>query len=191
LTAEVLEKDAPELENDAQKLKNYIVGFINPVTKLRHSTHKVAASNPVEAVEQAVQHAALVLRGTEIPMLSTYDTTVTDEHGQPIKGLGTQVSKAQLIAQLAQIQQQLGMLDDDGETPAQKAAVSGTLGNTPRVVAAPEVNEAGFALPIKNTPPESTTVTQAQAPKPNAGTFTQDQVDAMIKEAQAKTGQVN
>jgi hypothetical protein len=180
-------------ENVGTTLKKYWVSFFNPVTKLKHSSWAVAAANPVQAVKQAIDRAQTEMRGTELAHIATYDTAIRDENGNPIPGISKVMSKAQLVAQMQELQKQLGLLDDSGETTSQSQAVAATLGTIPRTVAPPVTSASALSHPTVFVPPPSEPKSQevdpASAPKLNTGALTQAQVDQMIAEAQAKVGQ--
>lgn len=186
------EKGKALTETVAQELKKFRVNFINPVTKMLHSSHLVDAPNPVAARQTALDVAQTTLRGTEIAHLGTYDTGICDGvTGDVIHGLEKIVSKAQLQSQLDAISRQLAMLDDNGESSSQTQAVQSQLGNVPRNVTEPPKPPAsvqpGLYTP-SNDDVKSVAVDPSAAPRPNAGTFTQEQVDAMIADAKQKAG---
>jgi hypothetical protein len=180
-------------ETVGQEAQKFIVNFINPVTKLLHSSHKVTASNPAQARQVALDTAQTTLRGSEIPHLATYDIGLCDGvTGDVIHGLEKVMTKAQIQSQVEALMKQLSMLDDDGETPGQKAAVQTQLGGVPRNVTEPPKPPAqvqpSLYTPPQGTEPTPTVVDPSQAPNPNAGSFTQAQVDAMIADARSKAG---
>ena len=138
------------------------VAFYNPQSHHLHSTATVDAENPPAAVKAALDHVQTTMRGTEINDLPTFQTSITDENHQPIVGFEKQMSKAQLVAELAKLQGQIDALNDD----------------TPVAAVAP-------------SPPVSTEVPLSAAPSGTAtAKFTQADIDAAIAKAreQAKVG---
>jgi hypothetical protein len=184
---------AQAVETDVQNLDKFLVRFINPVTKILHSSHTVLATNPSQAVTRAIDWAQLHLRGTEIADLPTYQATVTDRNGNPIPGYEKAMSKAQIVAQMAALQKQIDLLNGDGQTSEQAAAVAASIAEVDQYVNAPPAANPAEVMPSiytppKNVAPSSIEVSSSAAPGINRGQFTQADVDAQIEAALKKAG---
>jgi hypothetical protein len=147
------------------------VRLINPESQLTHSTYRVEADSPAEAVTRAVDRGQQEWSGTEVDRLSSYIASVTDEYGQGVGGFEKQLSIAQIQAQLTSLKKQLEFL---GES----ATVS---------VEAPEPANPLHAQPSIYTPPQGegpapTEVHPSEAPGTNRGAFTQADIDRQIAE---------
>jgi hypothetical protein len=180
-------------ETMGQRLPIFNVAFFDPQTHNLHSSARVAAPNPMKAVQTAIDHITLTRRGTEIASLPSFTASITDEWGNPIVGLEKALSKAQLTAELTRIANMIALLDDDGQTSAQAAAVQATIPGVQQVVSSPDPANALKVQPTLYTPPQNVTpqsvaVASSDIPRPNAGAFSQADVDAQVQEALKKAG---
>lgn len=179
-------------ETMAERLETFLVRFFHPQTKLLHSSHTVKAPNAVEAVRRAVDWALANLNGTEVQELPTYTASVTDQWGRPVQGIEKQLTRSQIVAQMAQLQAAIDALGPDGQTPQQIAAAQQIPGVNQYVNAPPPVSPPSTVNPAiyqpQNNPPQSVVVDPSAAPAINAGQFTQADVDAQIADALAKAG---
>jgi len=154
---------------DEKRIEEYVVRFYDAVSGWLHSERRVSGVKGSEVVAKALADSAEA--GEDVSRHRVAVTNAANGHG--VGALDNQATKAQIAAQLEQLQKQLAALQD--EDPPEDSV------KTP----APRFNAGEFNAPTdqRYDPRHSQVqagipVAPASAPRPNAGAVTQDDIAA-------------